>query len=876
VNPVVVDTQNADINVSQWHHVAAVHDVSSRTRQIFVDGTAVVLNTGGTSSTYTGTWGSDSGTASIGGETDGAGSEAVPNWRFNGAMDEVRVYNIALSTAEVNTVMNETRVCPSSGPDHYSISHSGTGITCAAETVTVTAHNADHSTYAVTSDTSITVTTTPVVDAITSSPVIIPSGNSSATFSITETTVTASIDINVTDGTSTETSGSADTNPLSADYDDQKLAFVDSLFQFVTDTNVPPATTIGTHIGGKPSSTAPNSHNLYLRAVRTDDTSGTAVCVSALDAGTHDIDMGYQCIDTNNCSANELSLTNNLTYNSGAATTIAHNDGATTANTLPVTLDFDAMGYTPLSFLYNNVGQVALFAGDYLASGGTINGDASNSFIARPFGLTLDFGDSGDGDGDAYDMREDDWNNGGLDGSNNNSSYAANVSGTAFNRAGVNFLTEITAVLWQGADDTDNNGVPDTNSNLYNNSVATLYGQESTAVLLSTDASTGLQISHTLDAPAVGVSGTFSGVATAGGVLTSFTSGKGLATLNWNEVGIIDIQMVVMDYLGDSSFSSTYVTENVGRFYPDHFSLAVNPVTNRIALGGGGVFTYMDEDFQLSYTLTAENTGNGTTQNYSTTSGFALLNTAGELNYAAVDTSLPTNLTGRLTTTTPMLNWVAGNLVISDRANISRSTVPDGPYLLMDVGITPTDDDGVLLTSYDLDVNADSTDDHALVSTTQVRFGRMALSNTFGSELTLLNMPMVAEYYNVSNFIVNTDDNLTPLSTTELILSSSIEGGQTDGDIQVLAGQVSQASMANNPLLSGIAGLSFCAPGSPACTPTPGNEGYIDVQLDLTLFPYLRFDWDGDGNHDNDPVGRATFGIYNGDSKQIYYRQIYQ
>ncbi|MBC8503627.1 MAG: hypothetical protein H8D34_02145 [Chloroflexi bacterium] len=135
-------------------------------------------------------------------------------------------------------------------------------------------------------------------------------------------------------------------------------------------------------------------------------------------------------------------------------------------------------------------------------------------------------------------------------------------------------------------------------------------------------------------------------------------------------------------------------------------------------------------------------------------------------------------------------------------------------------------------------------------------------------------MPMTAQYFDGSNFVLNTDDNLTALATTDLILTSVAQAGETDGDIVVTTGNTSIANIANNPLLAGDAALSFCPPGSPACTPASGNSGSIDVQIDLSLLPYLKFDWLGTG--DADPIARATFGIFSGNSKQIYYRQIYQ
>jgi len=116
VNPVSVDTQAAVISAGQWHHVAAVHDRDARTRTIYVDGVAVLLNGGVTSPVYSGTWGSDPGAASIGGENSAAGSEAVANWRFDGNIDEVRIYTTALSQSQVQVVKNEARPCAATPP----------------------------------------------------------------------------------------------------------------------------------------------------------------------------------------------------------------------------------------------------------------------------------------------------------------------------------------------------------------------------------------------------------------------------------------------------------------------------------------------------------------------------------------------------------------------------------------------------------------------------------------------------------------------------------------------------------------------------------------------------------------------------------------
>jgi MSHA biogenesis protein MshQ len=111
VNPAFVDTQNAVISADNWYFVAAVHDATNKTVKLYVNGVALVLDNGSTVSTYTGTWGSDAGPASIGGETNSS-SEAGANFHFNGAIDETRIYSTALTAAQISTIMSETRTCP--------------------------------------------------------------------------------------------------------------------------------------------------------------------------------------------------------------------------------------------------------------------------------------------------------------------------------------------------------------------------------------------------------------------------------------------------------------------------------------------------------------------------------------------------------------------------------------------------------------------------------------------------------------------------------------------------------------------------------------------------------------------------------------------
>jgi hypothetical protein len=68
--------------------------------------------------------------------------------------------------------------------------------------------------------------------------------------------------------------------------------------------------------------------------------------------------------------------------------------------------------------------------------------------------------------------------------------------------------------------------------------------------------------------------------------------------------------------------------------------------------------------------------------------------------------------------------------------------------------------------------------------------------------------------------------------------------------------------------VAGNADLSFSSPGAE-------NTGYINISGNFVSLPWLLFDWDSNGLQDNSPTARVTFGVYHGNPKIIYFREVY-
>ncbi len=349
-------------------------------------------------------------------------------------------------------------------------------------------------------------------------------------------------------------------------------------------------------------------------------------------------------------------------------------------------------------------------------------------------------------------------------------------------------------------------------------------------------------------------------------------------TATYSEVGAFTLQ------LQDQIFASVDVADgttancaglyvcsatlSVGRFVPDHFAVSATSIVNRsdicpAAVGCPAMFTYMDEPMNAVFTLTAQSASNTTTQNYAGVLAKLDPTAAGNpLLFGAVNsTGTPTYLTARLNTSTVASgSFALGVANVVAPLAITRGASADGPYAVLDIGIAPVDSDNVIMSAYDLDTDAVGGNDHTKVAQTEIRLGRLKLSNAHGSELLNLAVPFVAQYFNGTAFVTNTADNATQV----------LVPGVANGDLTK-----NPVGLATTATMNGVAVPSlgrFISGDGKLKFSKPNSTGYVDITIADTP-DYLKYDWNSATAGLEFPSARATFGVYKGSSEIIDMRE---
>ncbi|HZV53708.1 MAG TPA: DUF6701 domain-containing protein, partial [Rhodocyclaceae bacterium] len=361
--------------------------------------------------------------------------------------------------------------------------------------------------------------------------------------------------------------------------------------------------------------------------------------------------------------------------------------------------------------------------------------------------------------------------------------------------------------------------------------------------------------------PAVVVANLRDHNAAAAGTLTgNFAAGTGataVGTFQYHDVGTISL---LADAVTDTSFAnidqpddcvvgSTSNTASggkvgcnvgsaaagpFGRFYPDHFSYATT-----LTPGCNSSFTYMDQPkLGIALALSANSFNGAVTTRY--TAGYAQLGT-----FSITGDNGGTGVAvGRLNPALPAFAWTNGSYAVnSTTTKFSRNATPDGSYenFALKANIL-TEPDGVAISG------------SSLSNTTKIRFGRLRLSNVYGS-VSPLQMPVEAQYWSGNSWVKNSADTCTTLVAGNVLLSPAGWG------VSIVGGNIQLAP-------TGPGSVSICA--------DLGADNGVACAATSAALSWLQSRWPGAATYNNDPSATATFGVFSPEGRRgVYNREMY-
>nr|WP_330165116.1 DUF6701 domain-containing protein [Vibrio cidicii] len=148
-------------------------------------------------------------------------------------------------------------------------------------------------------------------------------------------------------------------------------------------------------------------------------------------------------------------------------------------------------------------------------------------------------------------------------------------------------------------------------------------------------------------------------------------------------------------------------------------------------------------------------------------------------------------------------------------------------------------------------------------------WGRVVVEDVAGVENKQLKQKIASEYYTTSGFVTNTHDSCTqlPALTSSSFSSDNFSVNQA-GSLPTVV--VTYENQTNGPLLldKGLSALDYSAPGL-------GNRGVIKALLDLEThgLPWLRTYHQQSLSWQKSAVGLAQFGFYSGSNRVIWWRE---
>ena len=734
---------------------------------------------------------------------------------FHGLIDDVRVYTSPLTQQQIIDLKDSVEPCLLNPLDHFEISHDGQGLTCEAENVTIKAcANADCSTL---NNDAIDVQLS--INGTFDKTVTVSGGSSNTDFSYTNAN-TATISLDQTYECKNGGSTSCD------------VTFADAGFRFLYGALESESTTIANQISG----------DEFIDVVKVQAVENVNGVCTGLFSGNKNVELSQQNIAPGGTAGL------NFKINGAAGANI--DKFPTYTPDIPLNFGADSKAIIPIP-VYLDAGQIRLHA-KYNVDGVSLVGN-SNDFWVSPdhFVVTAQSG--------LDDLSE------------------STSSGAITHKAGNDFSIEITAYNSLTAPTITQNYYPNSNNSIEFsatrtgpvsgfNGVLSVNGQ---SVVLGSD-----------------LSG-FNNVLLAS---ISFVNGTAIVAANYSEVGLLQIQARDKDYGNNSEIYS--LASNVGRFIPDHFKQTVVEHGSLDTVCNQNIpFVYMGQKLvndtskgAISYLvnpvveLTAQNFQGGITTNY-TEAGYNKFNAAANfIVQPTADSTITGKDTNPLPLTADMYTGIVSHNGLVDgalefgiplAAGVLHYELADEDNFLYphneNSEINAQDNDIDFVIDQVNFVDSDGVGINSPVNITDtiginLRFGRAYLENSFGPETADLPQPFSVQYLNTGGvYVMNVQDSCTHFDSNKITLTSGTLNKNLTS-VNAVSGQLENGE---------TRAMLLTAPGAQ-------NQGTIGVEYDI--YDWLKYDWDWDGVEpkvfDKNPNAVATFGLFRGNDRIIYQREV--
>ena len=393
----------------------------------------------------------------------------------------------------------------------------------------------------------------------------------------------------------------------------------------------------------------------------------------------------------------------------------------------------------------------------------------------------------------------------------------------------------------------------------------------------------------------------------------AFNGGSLEFSAHYSEVDSIEFDVRDNDYLQAGIVVASSGTVTLGPFVPAYFDVEVvnqNTINFVNTYTSATPFSYLGRDIGLSepisLELTAKNAKGNITRNYQSNNNLddwawlPVSNPPSGISFSQTNQTISVFNAG--TATTENVTDNIGVVLGKKRLNIDGMRVVYQKRFVEFSGVNDklTDADKPFAASATINFdesifsgtpisvchtknyanNKTACEDFSFgpITGADLRWGRLALENTFGPETEDKKVPFRTEYWDGEKFVVNRDDNVHTkfVKDTQRITKKDIDDGLGD-----ITGQVT----AKNTKLEITRGKSMKFEGIEVTKPLNGQRGVLLVELEpdpantpdtITWDDYLQYDWNGtDEAGIGNPSAEVSFGQYRGNDRIIHWREVF-